>query len=168
MVKNDITAENMFVDTSSNAFGLSVEGGHQFRFLQQAYIEPQIELAYGVVTGDDDTASNGVKIDQDDYQSLVTRVGFRTGFDFPENAGTFYAHVSYSYDFLGDADATAVKAGTPSVNLDEDLGGGWVTYGIGGQFRLGQSTFAYGVLERSSGGDVENPWAFNVGFRHVF
>ncbi len=168
IVKNDISVSSMSIDTSSSAFGLSVEGGHQFRFLQQAYIEPQIELAYGFVTGDDDTASNGVRIDQDDYQSLAARVGFRAGFDFPENAGTFYGHVSYSYDFLGEADARAMKAGLPSVSLDEDLGGGWVTYGIGGQFRLGERSFAYGELERSSGGEVENPWAFNIGFRHLF
>ena len=54
------------------------------------------------------------------------------------------------------------------MSLDEDLGGGWVTYGVGAQFRLGKSTFAYGDLERSTGGDVDNPWAFNVGFRHLF
>lgn len=168
IVKNDITAGNMAIDTSSSAFGIGIEGGHQFRFLQQAYIEPQIELSYGFVAGDSDTASNGVTVDQDDYQSLVTRVGFRTGFDFPENAGTIYAHVSYSYDFLGKADATATKVGVRSVNLDEDLGGGWVTYGLGGQFRLSERSFAYGELQRSAGGDVENPWAFNVGFRHVF
>ena len=41
-------------------------------------------------------------------------------------------------------------------------------YGVGAQFRLGNSTFAYGDLERSTGGDVDNPWAFNVGFRHLF
>ena len=33
-------------------------------------------------------------------------------------------------------------------------------YGVGAQFRLGNSTFAYGDLERSTGGDVDNPWAF--------
>ena len=54
------------------------------------------------------------------------------------------------------------------ASLDEDLGGGWVTYGIGSQFRLGERTFAYGEIERSTGGDVENPWAFNIGFRHLF
>ena len=33
---------------------------------------------------------------------------------------------------------------------------------------FGQSIFAYGELERSTGGDVENPWGFNVGVRHLF
>ena len=171
-LKNDITAGNMALETKNNAFSLSVEGGHQFRFIEdRAYIEPQIELTYGFVSGDDADASNGVRIEQDDYQNLITRVGVRTGFDFPEKAGTIYATLSYSYDFLGDADGTAsgqTQAGYESVALTEDLGGGWVTYGIGAQFRLGDNAFAYGELERTSGGDIDNPYLFNVGFRYNF
>lgn len=167
-IKNDISVENMDVETKSNAFGLSAEVGHQFRFLEAAYVEPQFEVSYGFVEGDTSKASNGVKIDQDDYQNLITRIGVRSGFDFPKEAGTIYAHVSYSYDFLGDADAKAMKSSSVPVSLDEDLGGGWVTYGIGGQFRLGKSSYAFGELERSTGGDVENPWAFNVGYRYLF
>lgn len=166
-LKNDITAGNMDVDFDSNAFSLSVEGGHTFHFMERAYVEPQIEVTYGFAQGDDATASNGVKIEQDDYQNLITRIGFRTGFDFPKNAGTIYAHASYSYDFLGETEGTASQNGL-HASLDEDLGGGWVTYGIGGQFRMGESTFAYGELERSTGGDVDNPWAFNIGVRHLF
>ena len=166
-IKNDIKAGNMDVDFDSNAFGVSVETGHTFSFAERAYVEPQIELAYGYAEGDDVTASNGVKISQDDYQNLVARVGLRAGFNFPEDAGTIYAHASYSYDFLGDADGIASK-GANRASLDEDLGGGWVTYGIGGQVRLGASTYAFGELERSTGGDVENPWSFNIGLRHFF
>lgn len=167
-IQNEMTAGNMDIDMDSNAFSVSVEGGHQFRFMEKAYVEPQLEFAYGFVEGADDTASIGVKVDQDDYQSLTTRIGVRAGFDFPEDAGTIYAHVNYTYDFLGDADATATKAGVRPVDLDEDLGGGWVTYGIGTQFKIGGNTFAYGDIERSTGGDVENPWAFNIGVRHLF
>lgn len=166
-LKNDIYAGNMVLDTSSNAFSLSLEGGHQFRFMEQAYIEPQIELTYGFISGDDATASNGVKIDQDDYQNFITRVGVRTGFDLPEKAGTVYAMLSYSYDFMGDADGTASK-GSLRQDISEDLGGGWVTYGIGAQFRLGDQAYAYGELERTSGGDVVNPYLFNVGLRWNF
>ena len=165
-LKNDIKAGNMDVDFDSNAFSLSVEGGHTFKFMERAYVEPQIEVTYGFAQGDDATASNGVKIEQDDYQNLITRIGFRTGFDFPNEAGTIYAHASYSYDFLGEADGTASE-GNLRASLDEDLGG-WVTYGVGGQFRLGERSFAYGEIERTTGGDVENPWAFNIGIRHLF
>lgn len=167
-LKNDIGVGNMELDTSNNAFSVSFEGGHQFRFMQErAYIEPQVELTYGFVAGDDSSASNDVRIEQDDYQNLITRVGMRTGFDFPEKAGTVYAMFSYSYDFLGDADGTASK-GNLRQELNEDLGGGWISYGIGAQFRLGDNAFAYGELERTSGGDIDNPYLFNVGFRYNF
>ena len=79
-LKNDITAGNMDLDTSSNAFSLSAEMGHTFRFIEdRAYVEPQFEFTYGFISGDDATASNGVKIDQDDFQSIITRVGVRAG-----------------------------------------------------------------------------------------
>lgn len=164
---NEMTSGNMSADTQSNAFSLSVETGHMFRIMEQAYIEPQIEVTYGFISGDDATASNGVRLDQDDFQSLITRVGVRTGFEFPEKAGTIYAMLSYSYDFLGDADGTASQGGLREA-LNEDLGGGWVSYGIGAQFKLGDNAFAYGELERTSGGEIDNPYLFNVGFRWNF
>ena len=88
-------------------------------------------------------------------------------FNFPANAGTFYAHASYSYDFLGEAEGYASKNGV-GTKLDEDLGGGWFSYGIGTQFMIGQRAYAYGELERSTGGDVETPWQFNLGARWMF
>lgn len=167
-LKNDIHAGNMKLDTDSNAFSLSMEGGHTFRFMQErAYIEPQVELTYGFISGDNAKASNQVKIEQDDYQSLITRLGVRAGLNFPEKAGTVYATVSYSYDFLGEAEGKAIKNNLTS-DLSEDLGGGWVTYGVGTQFQLGKQAYVYGELERTSGGDVENPYLFNVGLRWNF
>lgn len=167
-LKNDIDSGNMSLETGSSAFSLTAEMGHTFRFMEErAYIEPQVEFTYGFVSGDDDTASNGVKIEQDDFQSFVTRVGVRTGFDFPKKAGTIYGMVSYSYDFLGDADGMASE-GNLRQALSEDLGGGWVSYGIGAQVMFGKSSYFYGELERTSGGEVDNPYLFNAGVRITF
>lgn len=167
-LKNDIDSGNMSLETGSSAFSLTAEMGHTFRFMEErAYIEPQVEFTYGFVSGDDDTASNGVKIEQDDFQSFVTRIGVRTGFDFPKKAGTIYGMVSYSYDFLGDADGMASE-GNLRQALSEDLGGGWVSYGIGAQVMFGKSSYFYGELERTSGGEVDNPNLFNAGVRITF
>lgn len=167
-LKNDIDSGNMSLETGSSAFSLTAEMGHTFRFMEErAYIEPQVEFTYGFVSGDDDTASNGVKIEQDDFQSFVTRVGVRTGFDFPKKAGTIYGMVSYSYDFLGNADGMASE-GNLRQALSEDLGGGWVSYGIGAQVMFGKSSYFYGELERTSGGEVDNPYLFNAGVRITF
>lgn len=46
-IKNDIKAGNMDVDFDSNAFSLSVEGGHTFKFMERTYVEPQVEFTYG-------------------------------------------------------------------------------------------------------------------------
>ena len=167
-LKNDIDSGNMSLETGSSAFSLTAEMGHTFRFMEErAYIEPQVEFTYGFVSGDDDTASNGVKIEQDDFQSFVTRIGVRTGFDFPKKAGTIYGMVSYSYDFLGDADGMASE-GNLRQALSEDLGGGWVSYGIGAQVMFGKSSYFYGEFERTSGGEVDNPYLFNAGVRITF
>ena len=167
-LKNDVTAGNMALDTSSSAFSLSAEMGHTFRFIgDAAYVEPQIEFTYGFISGDDATASNGVRIDQDDFQSFVTRVGVRAGYEFPQKKGSFYGMFSYSYDWMGDADGTASKDGLRQA-LSQDLGGGWVTYGVGAQIMLGDSAYFYGELERTSGGDIDNPYQFSAGVRMTF
>lgn len=167
-LKNDVTAGNMALDTSSNAFSLSAEMGHTFRFINDAaYVEPQIEFTYGFIGGDDSTASNNVRIEQDDFQSFVTRVGVRAGYDFPQKKGSFYGMFSYSYDWMGDADGTASKDGLRQA-LSQDLGGGWVTYGVGAQIMLGDSAYFYGELERTSGGDIDNPYQFSAGVRMTF
>lgn len=167
-LKNDITAGNMALDTSSSAFSLSAEMGHTFRFINDAaYVEPQIEFTYGFIGGDDATASNGVRIEQDDFQSFVTRVGVRAGYDFPQKKGSVYGMFSYSYDWMGDADGTASKDGLRQA-LSQDLGGGWVTYGVGAQIMLGDSAYFYGELERTSGGDIDNPYLFSAGVRMTF
>ena len=167
-LKNDISAGNMALDTSSSAFSLSAEMGHTFRFINDAaYVEPQIEFTYGFIGGDDATASNGVRIEQDDFQSFVTRVGVRAGYDFPQKKGSVYGMFSYSYDWMGDADGTASKDGLRQA-LSQDLGGGWVTYGVGAQIMLGDSAYFYGELERTSGGDIDNPYQFSAGVRMTF
>ena len=167
-LKNEITAGNMALDTSSSAFSLSAEMGHTFRFIgDAAYVEPQLEFTYGFISGDDATASNGVLIDQDDFQSFVTRVGVRAGYDFPQKKGSVYGMFSYSYDWMGDADGTASKDGLRQA-LSQDLGGGWVTYGVGAQIMLGDSAYFYGELERTSGGDIDNPYLFSAGVRMTF
>lgn len=167
-LKNDITAGNMALDTSSNTFSLSAEMGHTFRFIgDAAYVEPQLEFTYGFISGDDATATNNVRIEQDDFQSFVTRVGVRAGYDFPQKKGSVYGMFSYSYDWMGDADGTASKDGLRQA-LSQDLGGGWVTYGVGAQIMLGDSAYFYGELERTSGGDIDNPYLFSAGVRMTF
>ena len=106
-LSTDVTAGDMKGSYDNNAFSLSAELGHNFKFLERAFVEPQFELTYGYVTGDDFSPKAGVKIEQDDFQMLIARLGARTGWEFERNAGRLYAQASVNHDFLGDADGEA-------------------------------------------------------------
>jgi outer membrane autotransporter protein len=165
-LSTDVTAGDMKGSYDNNAFSLSAEVGHNFKFLERAFVEPQFELTYGYVTGDDFSPKAGVKIEQDDFQMLIA-LGARVGWQFERNAGGLYAQASVNHDFLGDADGEASE-GALHQDLNADLGGTWLTYGVGFQFRPTDKTAFYGELERSTGGEVKDHYTFNVGARYAW
>ena len=153
----------------NTAFGLSAEIGYRWNLSETFYAEPQFELAYGYVLGDDFTSSgNDAKVEQDDFQSLVGRLGAELGANFPNNAGRFYIEASVNYDFLGDADSTVSNRYGVKRALDADLGGTWFTYGVGMEFYAGDALSIYGSLDRSSGNAYEESYRYSIGARYVF
>lgn len=148
--------------------GLSAEVGHRFDLSQIFYVTPQAELAYGRVFGDDYSGSNGMKVSQDDFDTLIARIGFQAGANFADNRGSIYLTASINHDFLGDTEATASKAGAQDQKLKEDLGGTWFSYGIGAQFSTTNNLSFYGSLTRANGSDYQEDYHYSVGARYVF
>lgn len=151
----------------NTAFGLSTEVGYRWNLNKTFYVEPQAELAYGYVFGDDFTASEGIKVEQDNFQSLVGRLGTRLGATFNQGAGSVYLHASLNHDFLGDADSKLSRGGAP-ISSNVDLGGTWFSYGVGAQFNAGKSWSFYGTLERSNGSEYSEDYRYSVGARYEF
>lgn len=152
----------------NTAFGLSAEVGYHWNVTNMFYVEPQLELAYGFVSGDDFTSSNGAKVNQDDFQSLVGRFGARFGANFADNKGSVYMHASVNHDFLGDVDATAGVDGGARFDISNDLGGTWVSYGVGAQFNTNANLSFYGLLERANGSEYTEHYRYSVGMRYTF
>lgn len=154
----------------NNAYSFSLEYGWNFRLGDLAFIEPQAELTYGMVSGDTFDTNNDVRIEQDDFESLVGRIGVRSGFVFPENKGTIYARVSVLHDFKGDLDSNAYLISDSRVSdpVHDDLGGTWYEFGIGANFNLTDCTYTYVDLEKNTGGEVQENWRWNIGLRHVW
>ena len=173
-LSTDVEASNLSSAANFNgsydntAFGLSVETGYHWNFAQSFYLEPQAELAYGYIMGDDFTASNGVKVEQDDFQSLVGRLGMRLGAAFPQNAGSIYLHASVNHEFLGDNDFDATPAAGAKRHFDSSLDGTWVSYGVGLQINASDAWYLYGSLERANGDDYQDDYRYSVGARYVF
>lgn len=163
----DFEAGNMKGDYDNNALSASVEAGWRLPVTNLFFVEPQVEMTWGRVFGDDFKASNGVKVSQDDADALIGRVGLRAGITCPENKGTLYVRASALHDFEGEIDSVATKAGQ-SERIHDDIGGTWYEFGVGGSLNVTPDTQVYVDLERTTGGELVENWRWNVGVRHVW
>ncbi|MDO4936749.1 MAG: autotransporter outer membrane beta-barrel domain-containing protein [Sutterellaceae bacterium] len=150
------------------AIGLSAEVGYRWDLTDMFYVTPQAELSYSFVNGDDYTASNGVKIEQDNFDSLVGRIGVQAGANFADNAGSVYLTASVNHEFLGETKATATQGANAAQHLTEDLDGTWVSYGVGAQFNATDRMSFYGSLTRANGSDYQENYRYSVGMRYVW
>lgn len=170
-MSSDMTAANgtnvLKASYDNTLLGLSAEVGYRYNINPMFYVEPQAELSYATALGDDFTAGNGVRIRQDDFQSLVGRLGARVGATFAQNKGSVYLTASVKHDFLGDADSTATL-GNVVKKQDVNVGGTWFSYGIGTQFDMTDKLSVYGSLERADGSDYTENYRYNVGLRYVW
>lgn len=165
----DFALAGMNGSYDNNAFALSAEYGWRFELGSLAFVEPQAAFTYYRIQGDDFSTSNSVKVEQDDYDSYIGRVGVRGGLKFPNNKGTIYTRISYLYDFDGEMHANLHStAGAGHNTIDEDLGGSWVEFGIGANFNLTDRAYTYVDLEKNTGGEVKENWRWNVGLRYVW
>ena len=166
-IKNDFTIDVMTGDYSTNAVALSAEAGWRMNVTQSFFMEPQAELTWGRVEGKTFTTGNGVTLAQDDVNSTIARLGVRAGYDFPQNRGNVYLRASVLHDFEGDMRTVATKDRARDVS-DADLGGSWGEFGIGANWHIRANASAYFDFERTTGGEVEENWRWNVGYRYTF
>ena len=166
-LENDFSLSTMSGSSDNNAYSVSAEVGHHFIFAEHAFLEPQLELTYGRIVGDSLTTSNGVKIDQEDTESLIGRAGIRGGFHFPNHKGTIYARASVLHDWKGESESTA-SIGMAKATTKDNIGGTYYELGVGANFNWTPNAYSYVDLERQNGGDVKENWRWNVGFRYVW
>lgn len=171
-LSNDFTSGTMKGDFDNNAFSIAAETGWHYAFNTLGFVEPSVGVTYGRIMGDDFVADNGVKVEQDDYDSLIGRVGVRGGFYFPEQKGNIYARVAVLHDFMGDMEATASKynkvTGLNTSHLKEELGDTWIEYGIGANFKLAKNAYTFVDLEKTAGSAVKENWKWTIGARYTF
>ncbi len=169
-LKSDFDLSSMSGTSKNNAYSASAEFGWYVPFAKVAFVEPQAELTYGVVKGDDFTTSNGVVVSQKDTKALIGRLGVRTGLHFNENKGVAYVRASVLRDFKGESEFTASLASDSSVRstIKDDIGGTYYEIGIGANYKFTDNAYTYVDFERQNGGDVKEKWRWNVGFRYVW
>ncbi len=151
-------------DYDTNGYSISAEYGKRLAQGNGFWIEPQVELTYGLVE-DANYMVGGRNVAQDDIKSLVGRVGFSLGKDIKQ--GNVYVRASYLYDFDGETKVVMSKEGRYET-FEQDLGGGWFEVGVGTNYNLSDATYLYFDVEKTYGGDVATPWQWNAGVRYSF
>ena len=163
----DLLVDGQYKGSMNNdVLGVSGELGWRIDLTDTIYIEPQTELTYTYVDGENlqlSTASYEI----DSVSSLLGRVGFATGIKFPENKGNAYVRLSAVHEFLGDSQISGTNLGQTEVyEIDgKDI---WVEYGLGANFNLTPSTYVWADVERTSGGALDEDYRATVGARYVF
>ena len=166
-LETDATVAGTSADFNTNAYSVSAEIGHRFDVASFAFIEPQLELSYGRISGEtfDTVSASGLRAatEVESVDSLVGRAGFRAGLTCPNNKGNVYVRASVLREFDGDV---TVKRGDGAY--EQDMGDTWFEYGLGANWNPARNSQIYVDVERSSSADLSEPWRFNIGARYAF
>ena len=156
-------------DFENWGFSASAEYGHKFDLGWSWSVEPQAQIRYSYLWGDDYTSDNGAKIYQDDMDSLVGRLGLLVAKEFgtgTENPVRIYAKGSVLHEFLGDRDETLYQ--DVAMHDSTDLAGTWYSAGIGANVGLSENCSFYVDAERDFGTDIKVQYRIQGGFRFEF
>lgn len=162
-------------DRSSYGLGASLEAGRKidFGFSNEGrdhwFVEPQAQLSYFWVKGGDFTASNGMKIDQKDMDSLTGRAGLVLGKKFALNGGNGsryiqpYVKAGLNHEFLGEQEARL-----NGVRMTSDLEGTRGYYGVGVDWQATDNLRLYMQAEREHGEHFTREYNVSAGLKWTF
>lgn len=141
-----------------------------FKSAERLFVEPQAELTWAWVEGDDFRAGRSFTVHQDDYQSLIGRVGVRAGLEFPNEKSTFYARVSGAWEMMGEGEDEyhAVADAGRVESFRTELDGGWSEYAVGANFKLAPNAFVWADLEKIADGDIRENYRYTISARRVW
>ena len=129
--------------------GLSAEVGKKFGLTKDFFVEPQAQLAYYWIKGKDFSMSNGMKVEQGDFNSWVGRLGLVAGKDFKQFAGKQKLYAN-------------------SVQFKDELKGTSGYYGLGFEANPNKKVSRYGQLERENGKHYTKEIEVMLGLRCKF
>ena len=155
------TANPSSADYTTWAYSISGEYGKRFDLGHGLYVEPQAELILGRINGTDYTTSTGMKVDLNDQNRAITRLGAAVGKQFQN--GSLYGRASYYHDFGSGVSLLATDNGG-SLGYNKDLAHNWGELTLGGTMNAGKNTQLYGELTKYVGQLTSNI-QFNIGAR---
>ena len=150
------------------AASLGVEYGKRFDVTERFALEPQAQLTYHRLWGDEYTSRYGITVNQDNVDSLVGRVGVLASYSWSgtDRAGRVYAKASVLHDFKADTSNTIAQGA--QITRSDDLGDTWYVVGVGTNVKLGSAWQLYADLETGLAATAKTKYNINAGVRYTF
>ncbi len=165
---NMLTGASIKGDYQNWMIGLSSEIGQKFQFGEGCtyFIEPQLQITYQWIQGDEFTLSNGMEIVQDNFSNVVGRVGFVAGQEFgnlSQQQGLIYVKGGMKYNFHSEQ-SISVNGKNFKDNLLEQR----FYYGVGMDIMRKQNWRLYSYAEREEGRSYMKDFEIGFGIKYLF
>ena len=172
--ENTFTARNeigkeLKGEYSANAYSLSAQYGKRFEDSNGGYFEPQTQITWSHVDGDNYDARCGsqiMNIDQTAFDSLVGRVGMQAG--QISDKGQAYVRLSLAHEFAGDIDGVYLAKDGGLKTTQYNAGDTWSELTVGGNYNLSKCANFYADITKTLTGDYKQDWKFNAGMSFSF
>lgn len=143
--------------------GFSMMAGKRFDTGKEGwYWEPQLQLSWMLMSGDDYTTNSGIDVNISSSDSIQARGGVLFGKSFQTSAGSMldlFAKISIVHEFDGKTDLTMSGA-----KYTSDLSGTWGVYGVGMNWQVGKGQYINANFQYADGSGRTDPWAAQLGF----
>ena len=153
-------------------FGISSEGGIRFNYLENAsgsawFIEPQAQLSYYRLLGEDFSFSHGMRVKIDSSESLNMRVGLAAGRSFNgsdgQSIGNLYVKAGINHDFLGKTKIRMNEFDFKTRSL-----GTRFYFGVGGELAFGNQWKAFAQIGGEQGNRLNVDLSCKAGIKYSF
>lgn len=153
---------------NSIGFGVSTEVGKKFSLGADDtwFIEPQAQLSYYRIKGEDFVLSNAMIVKQDNADSLTGRLGIVAGKTFLDNDGTGYQvsmKAGINHEFLGEGNIVL-----NGEKFSDDFLGTRGYYGLGFDWYASESVRVFGQIEREEGAQYTSEVNARIGVKYQF
>ena len=161
--RNEI-GESISGDAKANAYTIGARYGKIVKFQNGTYIEPQAQLSYTHLGGDNFDAGR-MHVNQSGVSSTAGGLGLEIGKTF--GAGNIYTRVGVNHAFSGTVN-TAYTTGNTTKYTKQDLKGTWTDLAFGGRYGFNANNSIFADLSTGLSGDYKAGWSVNAGFTHKF
>lgn len=158
-------------DFDNWAGSISAEYGRKKKLNEDNwFIEPQAQLTYSYMWGDNYTTRNGARVEQGDADSLLGRAGFVISKEIESERKyphRYYAKAFVMHEFLDGGEGRMFFGGDHRYESC-DFKDTWYVVGVGANVDMGNQCTFYFDAEKNFKAHIKMPYRIEAGLRWEF